>query len=86
MGYQRWDGALLIVDVSYVAPDVPTMLPTDQLPTVSIAGLCAYLPRGQRITNIGYVCDLVTLLGVLLRNLQDWRKTVLSSWCLFQSA
>jgi len=37
MGYQWWDGALLIVDVSYVAPEVPTKLPINQLPKVSIA-------------------------------------------------
>jgi len=30
-----------------------------------IARLCVYLPRGQRGTNIGYVCELATLLGVL---------------------
>jgi len=32
-----------------------------------IARLYVYLPRGQRGTNIGYVCELATLLGVLLR-------------------
>jgi len=37
MGYQWWDGALLIVDVSYMAPAVPTKLPTNQLPKVSNA-------------------------------------------------
>jgi len=32
-----------------------------------IARLCVYLPRGQRGTNIGYVCELATLLVVLSR-------------------
>jgi len=34
-----------------------------------IARLCVYTPRGQRGTNICYVCELATLLGVLLAKL-----------------
>jgi len=30
-----------------------------------IARLCVYMPRGQRGTNIGHVCELATLLVVL---------------------
>jgi len=35
MGSQWWDDAPLTVNVSYVAPQMPTKLPTNQLPKVS---------------------------------------------------
>jgi len=35
MGSQWWEDAPLTVNVSYVAPQMPTKLPTNQLPKVS---------------------------------------------------
>jgi len=36
MGSQWWEDAPLTVNVSYVAPQMPTKLPTNQLPKVCI--------------------------------------------------
>ena len=41
-----------------------------------IARLCIYMPRGQRGTNIGYVCELATLLVVLLVVVCGGRESV----------
>jgi len=37
-----------------------------------IARLCVYLPRGQRGTHIGYVCELATSLVVLLTRVDSY--------------
>jgi len=45
MGSQRWEDGPLTVNVSYVAPQMPTKLPTNQLPKVSIDEARRSLPH-----------------------------------------